>query len=150
MVITDAVKATHKKRNMEPTPPSMQVFEDPVNDKECYPAMDAFMHALQDLGCSSSSLAKQKKAVGSGTMNKDTVIVYPKLMKVLAPVQKMLHLKYAHLGMPKHPTDCKKQLALACVRTRKSRDKGAVPDAFRKYAVVGSDTVFIINHNLAI
>ena len=131
----------------------MQVFDDPVDDNECYPNSDAFLRALQDPGVSSS--AKQKKPAGNtGTSttatsggNCDTVIVYPKLMKVLAPVQRTLHSKYAHLGMPKHPTDCKRQLALACIRTRKSRDKGAFPEMFRQYALEGSDTLFIINHD---
>jgi hypothetical protein len=132
----------------------MQVFDDPLDDKECYPKIDAFMRALQDPGSSSSSSAKQKKPGGTRTASSDaasscdTVIVYPKLMKVMASVQKTLHSKYSHVGMPKHPTDCKRQLVLACVRTRKSRDKGVVPDEFRQYAVEGSDTLFIINHNL--
>ena len=137
-----------------PPPPSMQVFDDPLDDKECYPKIDAFMRALQDPGSSSSSSAKQKKPGGTRTASSDaasscdTVIVYPKLMKVMASVQKTLHSKYSHVGMPKHPTDCKRQLVLACVRTRKSRDKGVVPDEFCQYAVEGSDTLFIINHNL--
>ena len=127
-----------------PPPPSMQVFDNPLDDNECYPNIDAFMRALQDPGNASSS-AKQKNP--GGTSGCDTVIVYPKLMKVLAPVQKTLHSKYPHLGMPKHATDCKRQFALACVLTRKSRDKGTVPEKFRQYAVKGCDTIFIINHN---
>jgi hypothetical protein len=81
-------------------------------------------------------------------LHSSNVIVYPKLMKGLSGVQRVLQAKYSHLGIPKHTTDCKKQLALACVRSRKSRDKATVPDEFRKYAVEGCDTVFIINHNL--
>ena len=78
----------------------------------------------------------------------DPMIVYPKLMKALAKVQRTLHAKYAHLGMPKHPTDCKRQLALACIRARKSRGKAAAPNEFCKHAIKGSDTLFLINHYL--
>ena len=137
-----------------PPPPSMQVFDDPLDDKECNPNIDAFMRALQDPGSSASSSAKQKKPGGTSTARSaatsscNSVIVHPKLMKVMASVQKTLHSKYSHIGMPKHPTDCKRQLALACVRTRKSRDKGVVPEEFRQYAVEGSDTLYVINHNL--
>ena len=116
------------------------------------------MRALQDPG----EMSKPKKYYGaksgiasttaggksSDISSCDAIIVYPKLMKVLARVQRTLHAKYAHLGMPKHPTDCKRQLALACVRARKSRDKATVPEEFRKYAVEGSDTLFLINHDL--
>jgi hypothetical protein len=46
----------------------MQVFDNPLDDKDCYPNIDAFMRALQDPGCSSSLSAKQKKASAtSGT-----------------------------------------------------------------------------------
>ena len=130
-----------------PPPPSMQVFDDPLDDKECYPKIDAFMRALQDPGSSSSSSAKQKKPGGTRTASSDaasscdTVIVYPKLMKVMASVQKTLHSKYSHVGMPKHPTDCKRQLVLACVRTQKIRDKGVLPEEFCQYAVEGSDSL---------
>jgi hypothetical protein len=64
----------------------------------------------------------RRKSNGSAT-NTDIVIVFPKLMKLLAGVQRTLQAKYAHLGTPKHPTDCKRQLALACVPIWKSRDK---------------------------
>jgi hypothetical protein len=50
----------------------------------------------------------------------DAVIMHSKLMRVLAGVQRTLHAKFAHLGMPKHPTDCKRQLSLAGVCARKS------------------------------
>ena len=133
----------------------LQVFEDPLDDKECFPKIEEFMRALQDPG----EVSKPKKygaksgidtstAGGSTDISScDAVIVYPKLMRVLACVQKTLHAKYAHLGMPKHPTDCKRQLALACVRARKSRDKAAVPNEFRQYGMEWSDTLFLINHN---
>jgi hypothetical protein len=136
----------------------LQVFKDPLDDKECFPNLEEFMRALQDPG----EMSKPKKYNGaksgiasttaggksSDISSCDAIIVYPKLMKVLARVQRTLHAKYAHLGMPKHPTDCKRQLALACVRARKSRDKATVPEEFRKYAVEGSDTLFLINHDL--
>ena len=134
----------------------LQVFEDPLDDKECFPKIEEFMRALQDPG----EVSKPKKygaksgidtstAGGSTDISScDGVIVYPKLMRVLACVQKTLHAKYAHLGMPKHPTDCKRQLALACLRAWKSRDKAAVPNEFRQYGMEGSDTLFLINNNI--
>ena len=128
-------------------PPPLQVFQDPRNDPDCFPQFDVFMRALQDPGETSSVKCKNKQA--SSGSDHGAVIVYPKLMKGLSGVQRVLQAKYSHLGIPKHTTDCKRQLALACVRTRKSRDKATVPDEFRKYAVEGSDTLFIINHNLS-
>ena len=112
------------------------------------------MRALQDPG-ETSRPKKHGTKSGGGTnvgstaasTNSDVVIVYPKLMKALTFVQWTLQAKYSHFGIPKHPTDCKKQLALACVRIRKNRDKASVPDKFRKYAQDGSDTLFLINHD---
>ena len=128
-----------------PAPSSKQVFDNPVDDNECYPNIDDFMVALQDPGklVSSATGAKQKQSGG----NCNTVIAYPMLMKVLAPVQKILQAKYSHHGVPKHPTECRRQLALACIRTRKSRDKGAVPEKFRQYGAEGAHSLFIINNN---
>ena len=132
-------------REDEVRPVPLRVFEDPCDDPDCFPKFDAFMHALQDSGESSK---QSKKKSGGASSSTDVVIVYPKLMKVLVGVQRTLQTKYAHLGTPNHPTDCKKQLALACVRVRKSRDKASVPEEFRKYAIEGSDSLFVINHNL--
>ena len=143
---------------MDAPPAPLQVFEDPRDDQECFPKVEEFMRALQDPGETSKPKKHNAAKSGGGTTavgstiassSSDAVIVYPKLMKVLAGVQRTLHTKYAHLGMPKHPTDCRRQLALACVRTRKSRDKAAVPDEFRKFAIDGSDTLFIINHDFS-
>jgi hypothetical protein len=103
--------------------------------------VDDFMLALQDPG----KLAAVSKKQSAGT--NDAVIGYPQLMKVLAPVQKTLHAKYSHLGVPKHPTELRRQMALACVRSRKRRDKGTVPESFRKYGSNGDHMVFVINHN---
>ena len=137
-------------------PPPLQVFEDPRDDPDCFPKVDDFMRALQDPG-ETSRPKKHGAKLGGGTAagstaaastSSNAVIVYPKLMKALAFVQRTLQAKYSHFGIPKHPTDCKKQLALACVRTRKNRDKATVPDEFRKYAQEGSDTLFVINHDL--
>jgi hypothetical protein len=137
-------------------PPPLQVFDDPRNDPDCFPKVDDFMRALQDPGETSRPKKHGNKsgggdtAVGSMaiTTSSDAVIVYPKLMKALTLVQRTLQAKYSHFGIPKHPTDCKKQLALACVRIRKNRDKASVPDEFRKYAHEGSDTLFVINLDL--
>ena len=126
-------------------PVPLQVFDDPCDNPDCFPKLDAFMHALQDPG----ETAKHTKKKSNGANgSSDMVIVHPKLMKQLAGVQRTLQAKYAHLGTPKHPTDCKKQLALACVRIRKSRDKAVVPEEFRKYAIEGSDSLVVINHDL--
>jgi hypothetical protein len=57
-------------------------------------------------------------------------------MKALAGVQRTLQTKYAHLGIPKHPTDCRKQLALACICSRKSPDKAVVVSAYLIFATV--------------
>jgi hypothetical protein len=119
-------------------PPPLQVFEDPHNDPDCFPNVDHFMQALQDPGETSRPRkhgAKSGGGMAAGstaitTPSSDAVIVYPKLMKTLSLVQRTLQAKYSHFGIPKHPTDCKKQLALACVRTRKNRDKASVPDEF--------------------
>jgi hypothetical protein len=137
-------------------PPPLQVFEDPRNDPDCFPKVDNFMRALQDPG-ETSRPKKHGTKSGGGTnvgstaasTSSDAVIVYPKLMKTLTFVQRTLQAKYSHFGIPKHPTDCKKQIALLCVRTRKNRDKASVPDEFRKYAQDGSDTLFVINHDLS-
>lgn len=60
------------------------------------------------------------------SMTADMMIVNPTLMKVLTGAQRTLQAKYAHLGIPKHVTECKKQeLAHACVRIRKRRDKSS-------------------------
>ena len=128
-------------------PPPLQVFQDPRDDPDCFAQVDIFMRALQDPGETSSARCNKNNHVTSGGGDAP-VIVYPKLMKGLSGVQRVLQAKYSHLGIPKHTTDCKKQLALACVRSRKSRDKATVPDEFRKYALEGCETVFIINHNL--
>ena len=130
----------------EVVPVPLRVFDNPCDDPDCFPNFEAFMHALQDPGETSKQLKKKSSnGAHSGT---DMVMVYPKLMKQLTGVQRTLQAKYSHLGIPKHPTDCKKQLALACVRIRKTRDKALVPEDFRKYAMEGSDSLFVINYNL--
>ena len=105
-------------------PPPLQVFEDPRDDPDCFPKVDDFMRALQDPG-ETSRPKKHGTKSGGGTnvgstaasTSSNAVIVYPKLMKALTFVQWTLQAKYSHFGIPKHPTDCKKQLALACMRT---------------------------------
>ena len=106
------------------------VYDNPCNDPDCYPIFDTFMKALQDPG---------EKNLKNNEMS------YKPLMKALSRVQKTLALKYLKFGVPKNITDCKKQLVLACIRNRKSRDKGLVSENLRKYALPGSDSVFIIN-----
>lgn len=152
---TNAQKATTMDAALE-MPSPLQVFDNPHNDPNCFPKVDDFMQALQDPG----EIPRPKKhgtksgggdtAVGNMaiTTSSDTVIVYPKLMKLLTLVQRTLQAKYSHFGIPKHPTDCKKQLALACVRIRKNRHKASVPDEFQKYAHESSDTLFAINLDL--
>ena len=135
-------------------PPPLQVFEDPRDDPDCFPNVDHFMRTLQNHGETSGPRKHDAKS-GGGTnagstaiTTSNAVIVYPKVMKALSSVQRTLQAKYGHFGIPKHPTDCKRQLALACVRSLKNRDKASVPDEFRKYAPEGSDTLFVINHDL--
>jgi hypothetical protein len=128
----------------QPPPPAAnrQIFDNPVDDPDCYPNINAFMLALQDPGKLTTVAKKQQ----SSSSSNDSVIGYPLLMKVLGPVQKILQDKYSSLGVPKHPTEVRRQLALACVRTRKSRDKVTVPESFRKYGG-NYPVVFVINHN---
>jgi hypothetical protein len=144
LVVTEATTMNTTTTEDKARPPQpLQVFDDPRDDPECFPKIDEFMRALQDPG----ETSKPKNNKNASSSSTDVAIVYPKLMKALAGVQRSLQAKYAHLGIPKHPTDCKKQLALACVRSRKSRDKAAVPDEFRKFAIEGSETIFVINHD---
>ena len=111
------------------------------------------MRALQDPGETpkpkkhANKTGTSASASSSSRTNDGVVIVYPKLMKALAGVQRTLQTKYAHHGIPKHPTDCRKQRALACIRSRKSQDKAVVPDEFRKFAIEGSDTISLLITN---
>ena len=84
-------------------PQPLQVFDDPRDDPECFPKINKFMRALQDPG----ETLKPKNNKNASSSSTDVAIVYPKLMKALAGVQRSLQAKYAHLGIPKHPTDCK-------------------------------------------
>jgi hypothetical protein len=97
-----------------PHPSTMQVFDNPADDPECYPKVDDFMLALQDPG-KLAAVSKKQSAAGTN----DAVIGYPQLMRVLAPVQKTIHAKNSHLGVPKHPTELRRQMALSCERSRK-------------------------------
>jgi hypothetical protein len=97
----------------EGLPVPLRVFEYPCDDPDCFPNLDAFfMYALQGPG--ETSKPPRWKSYGS-TTNTNIVIVHPKLMKLLAGVQRTLQAKYAHLGTPKLLTDCKRQLAHTCV-----------------------------------
>jgi hypothetical protein len=85
-------------------PPPLQVFEDPHNDPDCIPKVDDSMWALQDPG-ETSRPKKHGTKLGGGTYagstaastNSDVVIVYPKLMKALALIQRTLQAKYSTL-----------------------------------------------------
>jgi hypothetical protein len=119
-----------------PPPPAVPdfVFEDPVDDPKCYPPQhDAFMKAIQE----------------QGQFNKNKVVEYKTLMKVLAPVQMRLKAAYPNCGIPKNPTDARRALAFACVRIRAHRDTAEVSEEVRKYAVAGSTKVYVIGTGLA-
>ena len=94
-------------------PPPLQVFQDPRDDPDCFPQFDVFMRALQDPGETSSGRGNKNNHATGGSNH--AVIVYPKLMKGLSGVQRVLQAKYSHLGIPKHTTECKKQLACSCL-----------------------------------
>ena len=113
-----------------PPPASSTVYKDPLDDPELYPEYDCFMKALQDPGERNT---------------KNNEIVYKQLMKSVASIQKVLVTKYRDIGVPKNQTDCRRQIVLSCVRSRKSRDKGLLPEKFRKFALPNSNTVFILN-----
>lgn len=108
---------------------SSRVYDNPVDDPQLYPSVDALLTALQDPG---------KRA-------KNGVMQYPLLMKVLGDTQKVLKKKYSGYGMPKNPTDCKKFMAYHIVRVRTHRDDVSLPEYFRQYAKDGK--VYVINDN---
>ena len=119
-----------------PAPPAIPdfIYEDPIDDPKCYPPQhDAFMKAIQE----------------QGQFNKNKVVEYKTLMKVLAPVQMRLKAAYPNCGIPKNPTDARRALAFACVRIRAHRDTAEVSEEVRKYAVAGSTKVYVIGTGLA-
>jgi hypothetical protein len=129
----------------QPPPSNRQIFDNPVDGPDCYPNIDAFMLALQDPG-KLTTVAKKQQSSSSATSATDSVIGYPLLMKILGPVQKILQDEYSNLVVPKHPTEVRRQLTIACVCARKSRDKVTVQESFRKYGG-NHPGVFVINHS---
>jgi hypothetical protein len=120
-----------------PAPPAIPdfIYEDPIDDPKCYPPQhDAFMKAIQE----------------QGQFNKNKVVEYKTLMKVLAPVQTRLKSAYPNCGIPKNPTDARRALAFACVRIRAHRDTAEVSEEVRKYAVAGSTKVYVIGTGLSV
>jgi hypothetical protein len=114
---------------------SMTVYDEPLDDPELYPSFDEIMVALQDVG----TKVTKGKAAGE--------IRYTLLIKAVTKTQKTLLAKYKHLGFPKNPTECKREIANHCIRIRKLKDVINLPTEFHNYKNADGQ-VFVINTEL--
>jgi hypothetical protein len=112
--------------------PAATIFDDPLDDPELYPTFHELLDALQDRG---TQVTKGKSA---GEMR------YNDLTRAVSNTQKTLLSKYKHFGIPKNPTECKRQIASHCIRIRKEQDVVNLPGQFHKYANT-EGRVFIIS-----
>jgi 3-oxoacyl-ACP reductase-like protein len=94
---------------------STRLFDDPLDDPELYRTFDELLNALQDMG------TKVTKGKSAGEMR------YNELTRAVSNTQKTLLLKYKHFGIPKNPTECKRQIASHCIRIRKEQDVVNLP-----------------------